>query len=247
MPLLNPRYLVAGRGGLVGSHLLALAAAATTARAAGEEDNDGGSQGEDSSDKDEPDTDSPLSVEVDVCIVDPSLDNGEASKVAGQGDNSDKEGQEGDKRRHQGAQCAGAEGQEEGDEAEPGSNGVQHHDISQCLGRVLGSIRKFNDIASSSVVNDRGRVVADLRLGAFIAALSENAVTKGAKVDYRWGLASVGPGQLVKVDLKDGDVVDYRSSDVNDDEQDCRCEQQEAAEMVDESSNAHCDVVYSAV
>lgn len=169
MPLLNPRYLVAGRGGLVGSHLLALAAAATTARAAGEENNDGSSQGEDSSDKDEPDTDSPLSVEVDVGIVDSSLDNGEASKVASQSDNSDKEGQEGDERRHERAQCAGAEGQEEGDEAEPGSNGVQHHDISQCLGRVLSSIREFDDVASSSVVNDRGRVVADLRLGAFIA------------------------------------------------------------------------------
>lgn len=66
-----------------------------------------------------------------------------------------------------------------------------------------------------------------------LPAVSENAVTKGAKVDV-----GVPPAYL---NLEDGDIVDYRSSDVNDDEQRCRCEQQEAAEMVDEASNAHCD------
>ena len=87
--------LVTGRRRVVSLHLLLLTALLAAARAAGDKDSDCANEAKNGSGKNKPDTDRPAGSGISVA-VDSSSDDGEASKVTGQSDDSDNEGSDGD-------------------------------------------------------------------------------------------------------------------------------------------------------
>lgn len=108
------------------------AAVLDTTGTASDKHQDGRNQRQRRSSQNAPDGRSPVGLDVGRAPgVDGVLDDLEAGKVAGHGDDGGDKGQEGEEGRDKGAEEAGAQAEEEGQEGEAGGDGVQDHDLCE--------------------------------------------------------------------------------------------------------------------
>jgi hypothetical protein len=220
--------------GISGAVVLDLAGAAgplllPAAGAAGDEDQDSGDEGEDGSGQDAPRGGTPLGGGGGVATPDAPADDREADKVADDGDGVAEEADDGDAGSQQGNKNTLAKGQEESDEEETGSNGMQNHDIGQGLGAFPGSL----GAADAAVVRGHGQgVVADVGVAAsVISNRRTHTPTERAKVDLA----------LALLDPQDGEVVDDGSRDIGYDEKGGRRQKAEGADITDKGTETHVD------
>lgn len=224
-----------GRLAVPGLHLgLVLVLLCTTASAASDEQENGGDQGKDASGEHTPSGGTEVARAVALVVVaDGTSDEVEADEVADEGNGGDDKAKGGREGSQQGQQHAGAQRQKEGNEDDAGSNGVKDHDVGETTGRGLpgaGEVCAINIADQLSNVVANSGIAAAVTVGASVA----NAPTKGTKID-------LGSGQAVaaQVDCEYGQLVHNGSRNVSDDEQSRCCEQQHAAEVVEEDADTH--------
>ena len=194
--------------------------------------------------------------------VDVVLDDAEEREIACHDDEGDEPRHSCDHGREQGAKDTGAKREEERDEGEAAGDGVENHDAGEGLGCVFGRGAEGRGVdlghdVSRVVANDLGEaeiligpdsnVSCALRRGSGKAGEGnirdrrhiENAVTKGSE-----GHGGVADISLVgEHDLQDRNVPDDGCGDGRDEEEDRRGEEEEGADMVEDSGLGHLDGV----
>lgn len=163
------RSLVPGL--LVARRILLLAG-----EAAGDKDNRGTNEGEDGSDENQPDSGTPFGA-ADTEIVDILLDDAEGDEVGDHDHEGHDKGDERDDGGQERAHYAGADAEEEGNEAQAKSDGVKNHDTGQTLGRAGRGTAEFGAIEGA---HQTSWVVADLGAGAVVRiTTASRAVSRG--------------------------------------------------------------------
>ncbi|KFY55814.1 hypothetical protein V496_06885 [Pseudogymnoascus sp. VKM F-4515 (FW-2607)] len=163
----------------------------------------------------------------------------------------------GHERRAQGADDGRAQRGEEGEEGKAAGYGVKDHDAGERFGGVLGG---GAIVAGADAVEEGHWRVADAGLGAAVSALAGRLlviarVGWGGRVD-RWGDCSRGGEKvpegtkvdgvaILEVDAEDGEVLDDGRRDGGDDEEDAGCEEEERAQVAEESEGHLCDLSFS--
>jgi len=112
---------------------------------------------------------------------------------------------------------------------------VEDHDVGQAVGGSGSPSLEAVVVSANNVGKNVENVVANHGAGAAVGNTSAaDTPTKGAKGDI-----GAPVGIAAEVDGHHGDAVDHRGGDGADDEEDGRCEQQEATEVVDETQETH--------
>lgn len=203
----------------------------STASTASNKDQDSRDKIQGGGGKNAPDGRTPASMEVvGASGVDGVLDDLEAGKVTGHGDDCDDKGQEGEERGDKGAEEAGAEAEQEGQEGKASSNGVQNQNSGENPGGIAVALGEGKALDSCE---SGGGIVANVSLGAVIRSVSDDAVSKCAKC------YSVYSAATTDVDLQDREVVDHRRGDRHDNKESRGSKQQHCAEVVKECADTH--------
>ncbi|KFZ09750.1 hypothetical protein V502_08517 [Pseudogymnoascus sp. VKM F-4520 (FW-2644)] len=187
--------------------------------------------------KQSPDADLEARAAVSV-IIDLLLDNSPGDEIRDQDNECNQPRDARDERGAQGTEDGGAERGEEREECETACHGVQDHDTGERISGVLGGGAVV--AGAEGVEKGDGRVadagvcagVSAVAGGLLVIARGWDAVPEGTKVD---GIA------ILEVDAEDGEVLDDWRRDGGDDEEDAGCEEQERAQMVEESEDHLCD------
>jgi len=172
-------------------------------------------------------------------VVDVVANGADPHEISRHDHDGEDPGESGDQGGEQRAADAGSECEEEGNECQAANDGVQDHDAGKRFGGILSG---GGEVGRVNGVHDRGRVVADVLLGAVILIRVcrcdvENAIAKCAKGD-RGVAQSRGVGEC---HLQQGDVMDDRRGDGGDEEEDRGCEEEERSYMVKNSGTGHLD------
>lgn len=239
LPEVAATVRVGGRRGASVPALLVdvLAASLPATGTAGDEDEDGGDQAQAGRGEDTPHGGAVGSVGIDtIGATDTTAEQAEANKVANEGDGGDEEAQTGDDGGDEGADSVGAEGKEEGDEEKAGGDGVQDHDVGEAADSGLTGIRNLDNVlAAAGQVEGHLDIVADVRVaaaplvGGLALDLSIYTPTPTTIVDI----------VLSNLNMEERDVVDHRSRDIGDDEEDGRHQEEEGADVVNKGAHAH--------
>lgn len=151
--------------------MLLVAAASSTA---GEEDESSGENEQDGGGEHAPDGSSPLGLV--ARLVDIVVDDAETSKVGGENNDGDNEGDSGQDRADEGQEGTGANGEEEGNEGQSTANRVQDHDAGQGLGGVFTSGGNIDVLVN--LADEVAGVVTDHLLAAAITSAAVKTVSK---------------------------------------------------------------------
>lgn len=172
-------------------------------------------------------------------FVDMVLDDSKEHEI---GDHNYECDDPGDSSNHGGEESTadtGTESEEEGNERKTAGDGVEDHDTGEGFGGVG---RCGVEICVVDHGHDVGGVVADVFAGAVILISAgrrniENTMSKGTERYTRMSdITLVG-----KHNLQDWDIIDDWRRDGGDQQQNSSCEQEEGADMVEDSCLGHCD------
>jgi len=206
--------------------------AVSARREASEEDDEHSEEQEDHSRKAGPHADAVDSVAAGAVLVDVVLDDAEHGEVDGHDDESHEPGDA----RHGGGEKSAAHaragGEEECEECKSACYGVENHHACKTLGRGCGGVV---EVTAVDVLHDLSGVIADVAASAVVISREfrgQDAVAKGSE----------GNGGVVgERHLQYVEVVDDWGGDGGDEEQDCRCKEQEGAHMVEHAGSGHFD------
>lgn len=203
----------------------------STAGTASDKDQDSCDEIQGGGGKNAPDGRTPASVEVvGAPGVDGVLNDLEAGKVTGHGDDCDDKGQEGEERGDKGAEEAGAQAEQESQEGKASSNGVQNQNSGEDPGGIAVALGEGKALDSCK---SGGCIVANVSAGAIIRSVSDDTVSKCAKC------YSVYSAAATDVDLQNREVVDHRRGDRHDNKESRGSKQQHCAEVVKECADTH--------
>jgi len=167
------------------------------------------------------------------------LDDSEEHEISDHNYECDDPGDSSDHGGEERAADASAKSEEEGNECKTAGNWVKDHNAGEGFGGIGGC---GVEVCVIDHRHNVGGVVADVFTGAVVLIGDsrrniKHAVTKGPKRNTRMpDIALVG-----EHNLQDRDIIDDWRRDGGDQKQDGGCEEEESANMVEDSCFSHCD------
>lgn len=222
-------------------HCPGVAALRPPVRAAGKQHQEHGEEEQDHARQRRPDRRVEACGDVGIGAVDFILDDAKGDEVGDDDHERHDPGQEAQDGGDEGADDGGAERGEEGEEGQAAGDGVQDHDAREDSGDALGA-----ELFVGGGLQHLDWGVADLHLRADVRPAAGRCVScmwllRWEEADLPAGGCAVAKRSecndifVLQLYFQQGDVVDHRSGDGGDEEEDRCCEEQEGADMGDET------------